>query len=117
MVVDCSNSATHKGMCAKHYQRWCRHGDCSKTLYGPHGKGSMTTGGYIKIGINGIKKYEHIYLAEKALGRSLPSGAQVHHMNEVPWDNYTPCNLVICPDQEYHQLLHKRTREYNARHR
>lgn len=77
----------------------------------------MTTGGYVIIKKNGIKQYEHIILAEKALGRKLPKGAQVHHMNETPWDNFTSFNLVICPSQSYHRLLHERMKQYAARHR
>lgn len=45
-----------------------------------------------------------------ALGKSLPTKAVVHHMNEDKLDN-RPENLVICPDQAYHMLLHKLLRE------
>lgn len=62
------------------------------------------------ITIEGRRVYEHIYLAEKALGKPLPKGAIVHHMNENPADNFTPFNLVICPDQAYHLLLHRRAK-------
>ncbi len=49
----------------------------------------------------------HIVVAEKALGRQMPKGAEVHHVNEIRHDS-TPSNLVICPDGAYHKLLHKR---------
>jgi len=71
--------------------------------------------GYVQIWINGERVYEHIHLAEKALGKKLPAKAIVHHMNEKAGDNHTPFNLVICPDQAYHKLLHKRAREYRIR--
>ena len=48
----------------------------------------------------------HIFAAKEALGKSLPIGAVVHH--------YTPEQLVICQDQSYHMLLHKRQRAYEA---
>jgi hypothetical protein len=56
---------------------------------------------------------EHIVIAERVLGKPLPAGAQVHHVNEDKMDN-RPCNLVICEDQAYHQLLHRRMRALRA---
>lgn len=50
--------------------------------------------------------YEHIAIAEKALGKLLPQKAVIHH--------HSPEQLVICQDQAYHLLLHKRQRAYEA---
>lgn len=55
--------------------------------------------------------YEHVLVAEKALGRYLPDGVEVHHVNEIKHDN-RGSNLVICEDQAYHRLLHKRMRTW-----
>lgn len=52
---------------------------------------------------------EHTVLAAAALGRPVPRGAHVHHVNEDPTDN-RPSNLVICQDNAYHKLIHYRTR-------
>jgi len=67
--------------------------------------------GYIYIYVDGKPIGEHVHIAEKALGKKLPKGAQVHHMNNLPWDNHTPFNLVVCPNREYHYLLHRRAKE------
>ena len=52
-------------------------------------------------------------MAEKVLGRGLPKGAQIHHVNEDVSDNLGS-NLVICPDAAYHKLLHRRTDALDA---
>lgn len=59
---------------------------------------------------------EHKMIAEKALGKPLPKGAEIHHMNGRKADNHTPFNLIICPSHKYHMLLHKRMRAYIAEH-
>jgi len=50
--------------------------------------------------------YEHIIMAEKTLGRSLPLGAVIHH-----WSNKTDNKkIVICENSSYHALLHAKTK-------
>lgn len=56
---------------------------------------------------------EPILIAEKALGKFLPEKAIMHHSNRKPSDN-EGSNLIICQDQAYHLLLHKRMRALKA---
>jgi len=56
---------------------------------------------------------EHILVGEQALGRFLPPQAVVHHVNEQRSENRNS-NLVICEDDTYHKLLHKRMRAFRA---
>lgn len=56
---------------------------------------------------------EHQLVAERALGKPLPEGTIVHHVNDDPHDNRNK-NLVICQDQAYHLLLHQRARVVRA---
>jgi hypothetical protein len=57
--------------------------------------------------------YEHVVIAESALGKYLPPNAQVHHVDDNEHNNANS-NLVICQDQAYHQLLHVRARILKA---
>ena len=50
----------------------------------------------------------HIYKTEKALGKSLPQGAEIHHIDYNKQNNENN-NLVICEDRLYHKLLHVKT--------
>jgi hypothetical protein len=54
-----------------------------------------------------------LYVAENALGRRLPAGAEVHHVDGDKHNN-EPSNLVICQDAKYHALLHRRQRIRDA---
>jgi len=56
---------------------------------------------------------EHVLIAERALGKPLPDGAEVHHADGI-WSNNANSNLVICQDKAYHKLLHVRARVLKA---
>ncbi len=52
---------------------------------------------------------EHVFIAETVLGRLLPPGAQVHHVDHNRRNN-AHSNLVVCESDAYHKLLHQRER-------
>ncbi len=58
---------------------------------------------------DGATRLVHVLIAERALGRSMPVGAEVHHADGNSHNNSNG-NLVICQDRAYHQLLHVRMR-------
>lgn len=62
--------------------------------------------GYRIVGTKG-RTLEHRLIAQAALGRPLPPKAVVHHVDGDRLNNNN-LNLVICPDQAYHYLLHMR---------
>jgi hypothetical protein len=63
--------------------------------------------GYVYVLVDGREVREHVMVAEKALGRTMPKRAVVHHVDGCKTNNVSS-NLVICEDQQYHLLLHRR---------
>jgi hypothetical protein len=55
----------------------------------------------------------HRAVVEDALGKPLPAGAVIHHVDGNGLNN-RPSNLVVCQDQEYHRLLHRRAKALKA---
>jgi len=73
----------------------------------------MSNAPYKSISVNGRVVMEHIAVAERVLGRKLPNGAIVHHVDGNTRNN-APANLVICPSQAYHKMIHVRERSLDA---
>lgn len=112
-IEECYGVQVARGWCNKHYRRWRRNGDPLKISRSENGKGNLAPSGYRRFGVKGRRTTEHVLIAEKALGRVLPIGAIVHHVNGHRSDNRTS-NLVICESTAYHALLHQRMRAKSA---
>jgi len=109
-IAGCTRSRESKGLCNKHYLSQWRYGDPLKArTKRPDGTGCLRSDGYIDHNHNGKRILEHVLVAEKVIGKPLPRGAEVHHIDENRANN-KPQNLVICPDKAYHKLLHQRMR-------
>jgi hypothetical protein len=54
----------------------------------------------------GVRKKEHVMIAEEVLGRDLKKGEVVHHINCIKTDN-RKANLLICT-RSYHTWLHRK---------
>jgi len=109
----CTAPAVTLRVCMAHYHRMYDRGTYDR-LIAPKGSGYTAPNGYRYIFVDGGYKLEHRHLAEKALGRPLPEGAIVHHVNGRRGDN-SYGNLVLCPNERYHKLLHKRTAWYQIK--
>ena len=117
IVPGCGRAVQGLGLCKRHWR---------DNKYGidigvqPLRRRAVKGSGYVDVnGYNviarghGKHQYEHIVLAEKALGRPLKPPEEVHHVNKIRSDN-RPENLVICPDKAYHRLLHERQKALDA---
>lgn len=105
-VVGCGRKFLAKGLCGLHYDRVRANGRLDITRR-PSGAGTIRRGYFI------VRHRErHVTIAEEVLGRKLPSGTVVHHIDENGLNN-SKDNLVICTRQ-YHALLHARMRALEA---
>ena len=108
-VDGCDKSVLARDWCSKHYQRWKSHGDPSVMLRKENRAGTINSSGHVVLDLGGRGTvFEHVWIAENAIGKRLPKGAEVHHADLNPGNN-EPTNLVICPSRSYHRLLHTRT--------
>lgn len=111
-VDGCFSSAKTKGLCCKHYTRMSRSGVTSLRRR-ENGTGTMVSSGYVGCVIGGKRVFAHTIVAELALGKPLPKGAVVHHVDGDKTNNERS-NLVICENSAYHTLLHTRKKAYDA---
>lgn len=111
-ITGCEKTAIARGWCGMHWARWSRYGDVGIVLNRPRGAGSITRG-YVVRQEDGVSLYEHVRIAERALGRPLRGRELVHHADRNPSNN-TNSNLVVCPSMAYHMMLHVRTRAIRA---
>lgn len=103
----CEREVRCREYCAYHYNLYRKNGILQTKSKRSRGEGCII-GGYLEVRKKGApRKRVHVLLAEKALGRPLPKKARVHHADCNKLNN-DPANLVICPDDAYHLLLHQR---------
>lgn len=110
-VSSCDKQVLCKGLCSSHYQKQRLYGTTDGNPRKP--QGYIDDHGYKMLRIGGRKVREHVHVVEKVLGKRLPKGPVIHHVNEVKTDNSHE-NLVVCQNEAYHQLLHRRARAYDA---
>ena len=60
---------------------------------------------------NGKRKFLYRHTIELIIGYELPQKSVIHHVDGDGLNNSNN-NLVVCQDENYHRLLHKRSRAY-----
>ena len=111
-IEGCGKAVESRGWCKMHYSRSINHSDLLVAQRRANGEGTPDKG-YWRISKDGRRLGEHVLVAEKALGKSLPKGVIVHHVDESKANNKNN-NLVICPSAAYHALIHQRMRALEA---
>lgn len=75
------------------------------------GNKAIRKSGYVLVSVGRKqRRYEHVLIGERVLGRRLAPGEVVHHINCIRHDN-RPENLLVCT-RDYHQQLHARMRRH-----
>jgi len=69
--------------------------------------GFLAKNGYMKIGINGKKVYEHRLVMAEALGRDLTADEVVHHIDGDRLNNAIE-NLQLFPNNSAHTKFHRK---------
>lgn len=95
-----------RGLCRNCYARFLHHGSPDRLIAAP-GAGTVMNHGYRRTRSDGRRDLEHRLIAEAALGKRLPETAVVHHFDGDKLNNGNS-NLVVCPSESYHRLLHRR---------
>lgn len=108
-VEGCGERRHARGVCKAHYEVARTRGCLPPLVRAANGTGHVTRAGYRLIRGRPL----HRMIVEAALGRPMPRGALIHHVDGNPSNN-AHGNLVVCQDQTYHLLLHQRTRALRA---
>lgn len=73
----------------------------------------MKHGNYVEQYVGNYRSERvHRLRAERALGRPIPKGGHVHHVDGDTWN--PAARLVLCEDTSYHWLLERRTKALRA---
>lgn len=110
-VAGCNREHVAKGLCSRHWQRMRNNGTLEVSIRG-NGEGTIGSG-YIRHKRGTRPVFAHVEVVENALGKPLPRGAVIHHVDGNGLNNSND-NLVVCENRSYHYLLHVRQRAYEA---
>lgn len=112
-VPNCQKPVYGFMLCNKHYQRFKKHGDPLINKRNTRVVTGENSYGHIYTKVNGVTKAAHVRIVESVIGRNLVGTEIVHHVDGNPGNNNN-ANLVVCPSQAYHFLLHRRQRALDA---
>lgn len=109
----CKEPLYQRGLCVRHYESLRRFGDplAVKRVFAKRGSGSTDPKGYRHIHVGGKQVFEHRFVMERTLGRSLLPSETIHHRdgnrsnnsqgNLEIWVRSQPCGQRIEDKLEY----------------
>src|SRR5512138_1271832 len=104
----------NKTLCRMHYDRHHKYGDVHFRKKRGNGEGTLSKDkGRWLFTDDGRQKQRAVLIAEKVLGKKLPKGALVHHVDADSMNDANN-NLVILQDQSLHMLVEYRTKAFLA---
>lgn len=95
----CENKVRANGLCDMHNQRLRTTGSVgpARPLRAKRGEGHLNSRGYVEMQRNGVKRHQHLLVADEMLGEPVDTNRfEVHHKNGVRSDN-RPENLEVVP--------------------
>lgn len=108
-IEGCGKLHDCNGYCSTHNNRIKTGLDVgtAELLRRKKGEGTISNG-YHALKVPGKKlNYMHRIIVERVLGHALPEKAVIHHVDGNGSNNENT-NLVVCENQKYHLLIHKR---------
>jgi hypothetical protein len=107
-IDGCEKKHKSRGFCKIHYERFMRNGVPELTRR-ESGSGSIDKDGYLLVSVDSKSFRAHRLIAEERTGVKIVPPIIVHHVDGDKLNN-DPSNLVICPNESYHRMIHRRQR-------
>lgn len=111
-LCECGCGRSTRPAKASHARKGIVKGVPARFIRGHSQRANHRPGNYRYVG-NEKPRLEHRVIAETVIGKPLPRSVVVHHVDGNRSNN-AHSNLVICQNQAYHALLHRRARVVRA---
>lgn len=111
-IEGCGKATRNRTLCEMHYFRLRRYGDVNFRQRRANGESGKKPTRYKVWLQDGRRVQAAVVVAEKALGKRLPKGVLVHHVNGDSFDDRNS-NLLVCR-RGLHNIIHGRMKALDA---
>lgn len=102
-IEECHRLVRAKRFCTKHLDRFTKYGSPYITKYATPGSGHINKRGYKIIRCDGKAGFEHKFIVEQKLGRSLTNNEDIHHLDGNKLNNHLN-NLIVLSKSDHSKL-------------